>query len=128
MKFSKTYILYPDNRVLERAIASSLGMLGEELAEAATPDTKVTAADIFRYTRGNYEQRSFSSNILDSVREALEALRLLQSAVHREQPSTRQAARVRSWDEFVGSVRPLFETLKKNVKPKETIWSACSGC
>ena len=73
MKFSKTYILYPDNRVLERAIASSLGMLGEELAEAATPDTKVTAADIFRYTRGNYEQRSFSSNILDSVREALEA-------------------------------------------------------
>ncbi len=72
MKFSKTYLFYPTNKALERAIAYSIGMLGEELSEAATPDTKVTAADNFLYTRGNYEQRRFSSNILDSAREALE--------------------------------------------------------
>ena len=72
MKFSKTYLFYPNNKALERAIAHSIGMLGEELSEAATPDTKVTAADNFLYTRGNYEQRRFSSNILDSAREALE--------------------------------------------------------
>ena len=72
MKFSNTYIFYPDNKALERAIANSIGMLGEELAEAATPDTKVTVADNFLYTRGNYEQHRFSSNILDSAREALE--------------------------------------------------------
>jgi tetratricopeptide (TPR) repeat protein len=73
MKFSNIYILYPDNRALERAIASSLGMLSEELVEAATPDTQVTTADNFLHTRGNYEQRSFSTNIFESMREVLEA-------------------------------------------------------
>jgi tetratricopeptide (TPR) repeat protein len=73
MKFSNNYIFYPDNRALERAIANSIGMLGEELAEAATPDNKVTVADNFLHTRGNYEQQRFSSNILESLREALEA-------------------------------------------------------
>ena len=72
MKFSNTYIFYPDNKALERALAHSIGRLGEELAEAATPDTNVTAADNFLHTRGNYEQHRFSSNILDSAREVLE--------------------------------------------------------
>jgi tetratricopeptide (TPR) repeat protein len=74
MEFSNTYLFYPDNKALERAIASSIGMLDEELAEAATPDTRVTTADNFLYTRGNYDQHRFSSNILRSAREALEAL------------------------------------------------------
>ena len=73
MKFSNTYLFYPDNRALERAIANSIGLLSEELAEAATQDTRITAADNFLYTRGNYEQHRFSSNILGSAREALEA-------------------------------------------------------
>jgi len=72
MKLSNNYILYPENRALERAIANSIGMLGDGLVEAATPDNKVTVADNFLYTRGNYEQHRFSSNILDSAREALE--------------------------------------------------------
>ena len=72
MKFSTNYIIYPENRALERALANSLGRLGEEWVEAATPDTKVTVADNFLYTRGNYEQHRFSSNILERVREALE--------------------------------------------------------
>jgi tetratricopeptide (TPR) repeat protein len=73
MKFSNTYIIYPVNKALELAIANSIAMLGEKLTDVATPDTKVTAVDNFLYTRGNYEQHRFSSNILDSAREALEA-------------------------------------------------------
>lgn len=74
MKFSNTYIFYPVNKALELAIANSIGRLGEELIEVAAPDTGVTAADNFLYTRGNYEQHRFSSHILGSVREALEAI------------------------------------------------------
>jgi tetratricopeptide (TPR) repeat protein len=72
MKFSNTYIFFPANKALELAIAKSIDLLGEELAEVATPDTRVTTADNFLYTRGNFEQHRFSSNILDSAREALE--------------------------------------------------------
>jgi len=57
---------------LERAIANSIGMLGDDLVEAANQDNKVTAADNLLYTRGNFEQHRFSSNILERVREALE--------------------------------------------------------
>lgn len=73
MKLSNNYIFYPANRALERAIADSIGMLSEEVAAAAALDTKVAVADNFLYTRGNYEQRRFSSNILEPVRDALEA-------------------------------------------------------
>ena len=72
MKFSNNYIIYPVNRVLERAIASSLGMLSDKMVAASALDTQVTTADNFLFTRGNFEQRSFSTNILESLREALE--------------------------------------------------------
>jgi len=72
MKFSHTYLFYPRNKALERALANSLGRLGDEWVEAATPDTKVTVADNFLFTRGNFEQHRFNSNILEPVREALE--------------------------------------------------------
>jgi tetratricopeptide (TPR) repeat protein len=72
MKFSTNYLIYPENRSLERAIANSIGMLSEEVAAAAVPDTKVTVADNFRFTRGNYEQHRFSSKIFESLRDALE--------------------------------------------------------
>ena len=73
MKYSKITIFYPVNRPLERAIADSLGMLSEEVAATAIADTKVTVADNFLYTRGNFEQHRFSANILESLHEALEA-------------------------------------------------------
>jgi len=73
MKFSNIYLLYPDNKALEAAIANSIGMLSEALAAAAAPDTRVTVADNFLYTRGNYEQHRFSSSVLDSAREVFEA-------------------------------------------------------
>ena len=73
MKFSTNYLIYPENRALERAIANSIGMLSTEEATAATPDTKVAVADNFRFTRGNYEQHRFSARIFEPLREALES-------------------------------------------------------
>jgi tetratricopeptide (TPR) repeat protein len=72
MKYSTNYLLYPRNKALERALANSLGVLGDEWVKAATPDTSVAVADNFLYTRGNFEQHRFNSNILERVREALE--------------------------------------------------------
>ena len=72
MNLSKTYLVYPDNKALERAIVHSIGLLSDESVEAATPDTRVTVVDNFLHTRGNYEQHRFSSNIFESAREALE--------------------------------------------------------
>lgn len=72
MKLSNTYLIYPNNKALERAIASCIGMLGEDLVVAATPDTRVAVADNFLYARGNYELHRFSSHILGGAREALE--------------------------------------------------------
>jgi len=82
MNYSKPTIFYPDNRVLERAIASSLRILGEEATALAAPDTAATVADNFVHTRGNFEQQRFSTNILEPMREALEAML---SAEYREQ-------------------------------------------
>ena len=74
MKFSNNYSFYPDNRALEQAIVYSISLLSADLAEDARLDDEVTVADNFLYTRGNFEQHRFSSNILDSAREALEAV------------------------------------------------------
>ncbi len=73
MNFSVNYIIYPESRGLERAIASSIGMLGDEAVAAAVPDTQVAVADNFLYTRGSYESHRFSSRIFDSLRAVLEA-------------------------------------------------------
>ena len=73
MKYSNNYILYPINRALERAVANSLHLLGDEAAAVAMPDTQVTVADKFLYTRGNYELHHFSTNVLEAAQAALES-------------------------------------------------------
>lgn len=82
MKYSNPYIFYPDNRALGLAIVNSLGLLGEEANALAEPDKTVTVADNFVHTRGNFEQRHFSSNIFEPLREVLEGLL---TAEYREQ-------------------------------------------
>ena len=84
MKFSTNYLLYPRNKALERALANSLARLGNEWVEAATPDTRVPVADNFLYTRGNFEQHRFNSNILERVREELEGS--LTDTYHDQEP------------------------------------------
>lgn len=85
MRYSHTYLFYPRNKALEDALAASIAKLGDERTMAAIPDTKITIADNFLYTRGNYEQHRFSANILDSLCEALEAS--LTDAYRQQDPS-----------------------------------------
>lgn len=84
MNYSNLYILYPVNRALENAIGESLGLCRDELIDAAAPDNSVTVADIFFHTRGNYEQRSFSSNILEPLRDVLG--HILTDEFHQQDP------------------------------------------
>ena len=72
MKYSTPYILFPVNRNLERAIASSLVLLDEEALELANPDRSVPVADNFLFTRGNFEQHTFSSSVYEPLCKALE--------------------------------------------------------
>lgn len=73
MNYSNNYLLYPVNHALERALADSLRLLSDEAAAAAMPDTGVTVADKFRYTRGSYELHRFSTNVLESAQAAFES-------------------------------------------------------
>jgi tetratricopeptide (TPR) repeat protein len=73
VKYSTNYILYPVNRALERAVADSLRLLSDEAVAAATPDTQITVADKFLYTRGNFELHHFSTNVLESAQAAFES-------------------------------------------------------
>ncbi|MDO8350113.1 MAG: hypothetical protein Q7S94_03045 [Gallionella sp.] len=84
MRFSTNYLLYPENKALERSIANALGLLSAEAAAAAAPDTQVAVADNFRYTRGNYEQHRFSARIFESLREVLE--HSLTDQFHEQEP------------------------------------------
>lgn len=74
MKFSNTYLIYPENRMLERSIANAVKLFGAEMATAAVPDTKIAVADNFLYTRGNFEPHQFSSKIFENLVEALDTL------------------------------------------------------
>ena len=71
MNFSVNYIIYPESRGLERAIASSIGMLGDEAVAAAVPDTQVAVADKLLYTRGRYEYHPFRSQEFHRFRAVL---------------------------------------------------------
>lgn len=73
MNYSNTYLLYPLNQALERALADSLRLLSDEAVAAAMPDTGVTVADKFRYTRGSYELHHFSTNVLEPAQTAFES-------------------------------------------------------
>jgi len=73
MNFSNTYTMYLGNKRLEQAIEHYVSLVSEEAARAAVPDTDVTVLDSFRYTRGNYEQQRFSTNVLADAIDVFEA-------------------------------------------------------
>ncbi|HIO55106.1 MAG TPA: hypothetical protein EYN26_08195 [Chromatiales bacterium] len=74
MKFSNSYIFYPDNRALEQAIDHYKRLLDNQVAEDDAPDTTVSVRDNFLHTRGNFELRRYSANVLEGARETLEAM------------------------------------------------------
>lgn len=73
MKFSNNYVFYPDNNSLERAIERYISTLSDPVAENGKPDTRVTVPDNFTHTCGNFEQRRYSSILLDSALKRFEA-------------------------------------------------------
>ena len=74
MNYSNIYMLFPVNRALEQAVSDSLHLLGDQVAATAMPDTQVTVADRFLYTRGTHELHHFSTNILEQSRSAFESV------------------------------------------------------
>lgn len=74
MKFSNVYTIYPSNKFLEKAIERYVSLVPEDVASAALPDNGVTVMDNFRYTRGNFEQQRFSSNVYANAMEVFEAV------------------------------------------------------
>ncbi|HBE93140.1 MAG TPA: hypothetical protein DDW55_11685 [Gammaproteobacteria bacterium] len=101
MKFSSNYIFYPDNKSLEQAIIHAKSMLPDDIAEDISPDNKVTVADNFLHTRGNFEQHRYSSKILESAREALEAVL---TGEFRDQESLAWAATQNSLGNILGAL------------------------
>ena len=73
MKFSNNTTFYPDNKALEKAIDHYKSLVSDEDANNIYADNSVTVADNFLYTRGNYEQHRYSSNVFTNAREIFEA-------------------------------------------------------
>jgi tetratricopeptide (TPR) repeat protein len=73
MKFSNNTTFYPDNKALEKAIEHYKSLVSDEDANDVGADNSVTVADNFLYTRGNYEQHRYSSNVFENAREIFEA-------------------------------------------------------
>lgn len=111
MKFSTNYLIYPQNRALEKSIANSLHVLSEEMVAAAVPDTKIAVADNFLYTRGNYEPHRFSSKIFESMRDTLEeSLKMNADTGTADQKIDREQAPL-AWAEAQNNLGNVFAAL-----------------
>jgi len=109
MKFSTNYILYPDNKALERAVEHYKSLAVDDISANANADNSGTAMDNFIYTRGNFEQHRFSANVFESARETLEAL--LTESLHEESPA--------EWAEIHNSLGNILAALGQNLRDVE---------
>ena len=71
MKFSNSYIFYPDNEALVQALDHFKRLLDDPAVLDTAPDTSIAIQDTFLHTRGNYEQHRYSTNVLESARDVL---------------------------------------------------------
>lgn len=90
MKFSNNTTFYPDNKALEKAIDHYKSLVSDEDTNNIYVDNSVTVADNFLYTRGNYEQHRYSSNVLTNARETFEA-KLAEEADKLEKAATQNS-------------------------------------
>ena len=74
MKYSANTIFYPDNKALEKAIEHYKSFVSDDVANSIGADQTGAVADNFIYTRGNFEQHRFSSNVFEDARETFEAV------------------------------------------------------
>jgi len=72
MKYSTNYVFYPVNRALEQSMENYINAQADSVAATARPDTTVTVPDNFIYTRGNFEQHRYNSNILGAAQDKFE--------------------------------------------------------
>jgi tetratricopeptide (TPR) repeat protein len=77
MKFSNSYIFYPDNKALDEAVEHTHSMLSADAQVGDCLEGKAKSpgdfSDILRKnTLGHFEPQGYDSQILESVREALE--------------------------------------------------------
>jgi len=84
MKFSINNIFYPDNTVLEQALARYVQLASGQIQGQLLPDQNVLAPDNFSNTRGNYEQRQYDLKFLDSARDFF--IELLSDDLRQESP------------------------------------------
>lgn len=74
MKYSANTIFYPDNKALEKAIEHYKSFVSDEVANSVGADQTGAVADNFIYTRGNFEQHRYSSNVFENARETFESV------------------------------------------------------
>jgi tetratricopeptide (TPR) repeat protein len=72
MKYSNSYVFFPDNKALEKALQHFVGKLIDPDPQHIWPDTRVTELDNFIHTRGNFEQHRYRGSLLDPAREVFE--------------------------------------------------------
>lgn len=74
MEFSTNTLFYPDNKALEKAVEHYKSLASDDIAENASADNRAAVTDNFIYTRGNFEQHRYSTNVFESAKETLESL------------------------------------------------------
>ena len=73
MKFSNSYIFYPDNTALDKAVEHCHSLLSDDAPEQGYVKSPGNPSDILRKnTLGQFEAQGYDSQILETVREALE--------------------------------------------------------
>jgi len=136
MKFSINNTFYPDNAVLERALARYVQLASGQIQGQILPDQNVLAPDNFSNTRGNYEQRQYDLKLLADAR--LFFSELLSDAFRQENPlgwaDTRnhlgnvlgalaqQANDVDLYDQAIESFTSALEEFKQDANPSD--WAA----
>lgn len=68
MKFSIIHNFFPNNIVLERALARYVQLASAQIDGQILPDQNVLKPDNFNNTRGNYEQYQYDLKLLDDAR------------------------------------------------------------
>lgn len=84
MKFSINNTFFPDNTVLEKALARYVQLASGQIQGQILPDQNVLAPDNYSNTCGNYEQRQYDLKLLADARDFFSEL--LSDILRQENP------------------------------------------
>jgi len=136
MKFSINNTFFPDNTVLEQALARYVRLASGQIQGQILPDQNVLAPDNYSNTRGNYEQRQYDLKLLGDARVFFSEL--LTDALRQENPLgwadthnqlgnilgalAQQASDTDLYVKAIESFTVALEEFKQDEHPKE--WAA----